>query len=96
MCGSQLDKWQSYLQNPPTEERADVWLPLEHPPGFDPYGGTTGSTPVRQTLTYLANCQAGSVLPWLLEQREVLENLAGCPLAMSGSDTLLAERREVF
>lgn len=82
-CGPQLDKWQQYLQNPPSEERADVWTPLEHPPGFDPYG-TTGNTPVRQTLTYLAHCQAGSILPWLFEQRDVLEKLSGCPLAMSG------------
>ena len=28
--------------------------------------------------------QAGSILPWLFEQREALENLTGCPLAISG------------
>jgi len=83
VCGQSLDKWQERLQNPPQEERADVWTPMEHPPGFDPYGASC-STPVRQTLTFLAKCNAGKALTWLLEQRKTLEKIADCPLAMSG------------
>jgi citrate synthase len=83
ICEQNLDKWRERIQNPPKEERTDVWTPMEHPPGFDPYGASC-STPVRQVLTYLARCEAGSALPWLLKQREALENIADCPLAMSG------------
>ncbi len=82
-CEQNFDKWREHIQNPPQEERADVWTPLEHPPGFDPHGASC-STPVRQTLTFLAKFSVGKALPWLLEQREVLEKIADCPLAMSG------------
>jgi citrate synthase len=84
-CGHDLAKWQKALQNPERDERADIWLPMEHPPGFDPHGASC-STPVRQTLAALAGCYGESALGWLQNQnqREALEALAGCPLTMSG------------
>ncbi len=75
--------WETLLRNPPQEERIDIWLPMEHPPGFDPHGASC-STPVRQTLAYLSGCSPGPHLAWLQEQRERLEKIADAPLAMSG------------
>ena len=51
--GRDLDKWQAYFEQPPEEERADIWMPMEHPPGFDPHG-VTCATPVRAILHTLA------------------------------------------
>jgi len=82
-CGQQLDAWLGHLVKPSPEERIDVWLPIEHAPGFDPHGASCATT-VRQTLNQLANASPGPALPWLAAQRVVLETSAGCPLAMSG------------
>lgn len=82
-CGTDLAAWQNRLRDPPQEERADIWLPMEHPPGFDPHGAAC-ATPVRQTLEYLAAHSSGPALPWLLRQRVELETAADCPLAMTG------------
>jgi len=81
-CGRQLVLWRTHLTEPP-EERADVWLPMEHPAGFDPHG-VSCATPVRQTLAYLAECAVGDSLGWLRGQRTALEEIAGSPLAMTG------------
>ena len=83
ICGLDLDAWRDRLSNPPQEERADVWLPIDHPPGFDPYGSSC-SMPVRQSLTYLTNCSLGKALTWLNDNRELLEQITDCPLAMTG------------
>lgn len=82
-CGRDLAAWQKHLQDPPQEERADVWTPMEHPPGFDPHGASC-PTPIRQTLAYLAQCSPGDSLNWLQENRPALEDSADCPLAMTG------------
>jgi citrate synthase len=82
-CGEDLAAWRERLQSTPREERADVWLPMEHPPGFDPHGASCPA-PVRQTLAYLAQCSPRSALPWLAQHRPDLEAAADCPLAMSG------------
>lgn len=82
LCGMDLDAWSAYMVSPP-EEEADVWLPMEHVPGFDPHG-VSCSTPVRQTLELLASLGGFSRLGWLLANRERLEILACTPLAMSG------------
>ena len=82
-CGQDLSAWQERLRNPPQEERADVWLPMEHPPGFDPHGASC-ATPVLQTLTYLSQGSPGNALSWLTQHRPELEAAADCPLAMSG------------
>ena len=82
-CGTDLAAWCEQLQNPKREERTDVWLPIEHPPGFDPHGASC-PTPVRQTLALLARLSPGRALPWLAAERAALESAAGCPLALSG------------
>lgn len=82
-CRTDLEAWRTRLKNPPKEERADVWLPMEHPPGFDPHGAGC-PTPVRQTLGVLAEFSPGESLRWLNAVRTDLEAAADCPLAMTG------------
>lgn len=82
-CGLDLKAWQIMLLNPPEEERSDVWLPMEHPPGFDPHG-ITCSTPIKQTLNYLTEHSPGEHLPWLHRQQNNLEQTINMPLAMTG------------
>lgn len=83
-CGHDLDAWSARLRGlPDPEELADVWLPMEHPPGFDPDGASC-STPVRQALDYLSGIGCGNSLVWMRENRELLEQAAECPLALSG------------
>ncbi len=84
-CGMDIEAWQRMIQTPPCEERADVWSPMEHPPGFDP-NGVSCTTPVKQTLEYLSSLDISGFqhLSWLSSNREKLEEVAGYPLAMSG------------
>jgi len=81
--GCDLAAWQSFLADPPQPERADIWTPMEHAPGFDPHGASC-ATPVLQTLAALSAIAAGPHLPWLATHREALQNAAGVPLALSG------------
>ena len=81
--GCDLAAWQAFLGDPPQPERADIWTPLEHAPGFDPHG-VRCATPVMQTLGSLSAIGAGEHLPWLAEHRLSLEAAAGAPLALSG------------
>jgi citrate synthase len=83
VCGDDLDRWQDRLRNPVQEKRADIWLPMEHPPGFDPQGASCAN-PVRQTLAHLVSLSPGGKLEWLQRARIALESAADCPLAMSG------------
>jgi citrate synthase len=82
-CGCDLNAWQELLLHPKVEERVDIWLPMEHPPGFDPHGASC-TTPVRQALNYLAKHSPKEHLPWLQAQRRMLEQSVEMPLAMSG------------
>ncbi|TNF09356.1 MAG: citryl-CoA lyase [Gammaproteobacteria bacterium] len=82
-CGTDLAAWCTMIKEPPVEERTDVWVPMEHPPGFDP-NGVSCPTPVRQTLEYLAEVGGVESLTWLQQNRPSLEAEAGLPLAMSG------------
>lgn len=82
-CGTDLHSWRDRILKPPKEERADVWQPIEHAPGFDPHGASC-PTPVQQTLDCLARHSPGEALPWLQRQRPELEETAGAPLAMTG------------
>src|SRR5690625_5239191 len=83
-CDQRLTAWRERLQHLPQEERADVWLPLEHPPGFDPHG-VSCAMPVRQTLASFAkHSPGGGALAWLQDHRLELEAAANCPLAMTG------------
>lgn len=81
--GCDLGAWQAFLKDPPRPERADIWTPLEHAPGFDPHG-VRCATPVMQTLSALSAIGAGEHLAWLAEHRPSLEATAGAPLALSG------------
>jgi citrate synthase len=82
VCGTDLAAWDSHLRTPP-ERHATSWPNAEHPPGFSPNGVVT-ATPVKQTLACFAALASGPELPWLAEQREKLEGMAGLPLSMSG------------
>lgn len=82
-CGENTPAWHDRLRNLPKEERADVWLPMEHAAGFDPHGASC-ATPVRQTLASLARLSPGRSLPWLRAHREELEAAADAPLSMTG------------
>jgi len=82
-CGEDIEAWQSIIAKPPREERVDIWLPMEHTPGFDP-NGESCPLPVRQALRHLADVSPGKTLRWLLENRERLEQYTSIPLAFSG------------
>ncbi len=82
-CGTDLSRWRDRLAHPQQEQRADVWLPIEHPPGFDP-NGTRCATPVRQTLAFLARTGTGQALTWVQTHRSDLDVAAACPLAFTG------------
>jgi citrate synthase len=82
-CGTDLDAWKEIIVNPPVEEPSDVWVPMEHVPGFDP-NGVSCTLPVRQVLAYLVKIGENEKLEWLQVNRECLEEFAGCPLAISG------------
>jgi len=97
-CGCDLPKWEGYLSafseanaSDAQESSDDVWLPLEHPPGFAPHG-LRCAKPVKQTLTQLVACfkepgrdsHFGGYMLWLLKHRESLEGAANMPLAMTG------------
>ena len=90
-CGTDIDAWEQMIKEPPVEERADVWLPMEHAPGFDPNGASC-TLPVRQVLEHMVRIGEGEKLEWLQTNRECLEQFAECPLAMSGvAATILHE-----
>jgi citrate synthase len=82
-CGTDIDGWRRTLSNPSAATRADVWPEIEHAPGFDPHG-VSCPTPVRQTLEHLASIEGGDTLSWLRDNRGALEEIARCPLAMTG------------
>lgn len=81
-CDMDLGVWQRCLSTA-EDDIASIWPSPEHPPGFDPHGvGTT--TVVKQALACFAALSTGPRLPWLMENKIFLEDVAGCPLAMSG------------
>jgi citrate synthase len=82
-CGREMDKWHNLIASPPKQARLDVWLPMEHTPGFDP-NGVTCPTPVIQTLECLADIDTADHLKWLRDNRTTLESKVGYPLAFSG------------
>jgi len=81
--GTDLALWQSGLGVKPVDDPADVWPAAGHPAGFDPYG-VRSTTPVLQTLAYLADLDCAQSLAWLQANRIALETAAGLPLAMIG------------
>ena len=81
--GTDLSLWQTALATAPVADPADVWPASGHPPGFDPHG-VRCTTPVLQTLSYLASSGCAPSLIWLQAHRLQLESAAGIPLAMTG------------
>jgi citrate synthase len=81
-CGTDLHSWCEHLNGLPAIP-GSIWPKPEHSPGFDPHGVST-ATPVKQTLSVLANYSSGLFLPWLNENRTEIEAAAGLPLALSG------------
>lgn len=82
-CGFELQEWKTLLSNPPTQSDRDIWLPMDHPPGFDP-NGSVCPPPVVQTLECLKELGGTPALKWLHDHRCELEATANCPLAFSG------------
>ncbi len=82
-CGTDLESWIEIIDNPPREERSDVWPEMEHTPGFDPNGASC-PTPVQQLLNHLVSIEQSEPLLWLQSHRKRLEQHAGSPLAFSG------------
>lgn len=81
--GTDLALWQAGLGVKPVDDPADVWPAPGHPAGFDPHG-VRCTTPVLQTLAYLAAPDCSPSLAWLQANRAALESAAGLPLAMPG------------
>ncbi|HVY31792.1 MAG TPA: hypothetical protein VHB79_34890 [Polyangiaceae bacterium] len=81
-CKTDLGAWQRRWASPPREP-VGVWLPAEHPVGFDPHGVST-ATPIKQTLARLAALDPHSRCAWLLAHLVEMERAAGHPLAMTG------------
>ncbi len=86
--GTNLLLWQSGFndfikQKDGNTSRADVWLPIEHAPGFDPNGTHCAET-IIQTLNYLSDISPNNHLAWLREHRTDMEKMTNSPLAMSG------------
>ncbi len=87
-CKRDLPQWRLHLRKwedtrATDTDMTDIWPAMEHPPGFAPYGKSC-STPVRQTLDYLAQIQTEGNLYWLQQHRRALEALTRQPLALSG------------
>lgn len=82
-AGQDIAQWQIVIQQLLADKTVDIWLPMEHTPGFDP-NGESCTTPTRQTLAYLSGFIEGGALQWLNHHREALEELATCPLSMTG------------
>lgn len=82
-CGQDIQKWEQELLHPDEDERADIWLPMDHPPGFDPHG-VTCPTPAKQTLKILSNLtHASSNTNWLTNNQNKLEASTNLPIAFT-------------
>ncbi len=82
-CSNNLESWRVYLTEKRNNCNEEVWQKAEHPPGFDPYGNSC-ALPVIQTLEYLSVNSEGKALPWLNQNRVLLEEVVGMPLSLTG------------
>ncbi|MFK8028231.1 MAG: citryl-CoA lyase [Gammaproteobacteria bacterium] len=82
-CGTDLNKWEMLINNPPKARRASVWGDIEHVPGFDPHSSSCAK-PVIQTMNVLSDIGSSEKLVWLSKNRESLEKIAKSPLSMTG------------
>jgi len=84
-CGTSPGAWEKALSKVEAP-RAGVWpQPTEgdHPAGFEPHGSRISGI-VSRTLEVLASMSPGRCLPWLRDNREPLEGVAGRPVSMAG------------
>ena len=82
-CGQNIKKWEQELLNPEVDERADIWLLIEHPPGFDPHG-VSCPTPVKQTLEkFSLLTRVDSNSNWLKENQAHLEEKTKLPITFT-------------
>lgn len=82
-CGFDLEVWREELLKPSDASFADIWLPMEHIPGFDPNGETT-PTVLLNILDELSKIEIeNSPLIWLRDNREELESIAGYPMSIT-------------
>jgi citrate synthase len=69
-CGKNIDTWKEGIKAVLANKEVDIWLPMEHAPGFEP-NGLTCPTPVLKTLDLLSQyCDEGA-LSWLQSNREL-------------------------
>ncbi len=82
-CGKDVDAWKEGIEAVLANKEVDIWLPMEHAPGFEP-NGLTCPTPVLKTLNLLSQYSDDGALSWLQSNRTLLEESTGIPLAMTG------------
>ena len=82
-CQFDIEEWKHNLSNPNEDHQEDIWLPIEHGPGFDPNGVNCPNVTL-QALAALESVNPGGALTWLLENRLSLESHLAYPLAISG------------
>lgn len=66
----------------PEQEHADVWLPFEHVPGFDPNGNLT-PRPIISALEVMTDIEIDGQVNWLKRNRAELEEKVGYPLSIT-------------
>jgi len=81
------ENWKQFLvgkvwQEKPPHTFEDVWLPLEHPMGFNP-NGVECPKPLKQTLKALSIISPGKHLSWLNYNRCILESASQLPISMT-------------
>tara|TARA_R110002074_G_scaffold287383_4_gene459131 strand:- start:19578 stop:20411 length:834 start_codon:yes stop_codon:yes gene_type:complete len=82
-CGCDLETWREELLRPSDKSFADIWLPMEHVPGFDPNGEKT-PTVLLNILDELVKIELGHAqLTWLKENRDELELIVGYPMSIT-------------
>ena len=82
--GISLEDWKADLIKPADKDTSDIWLPLEHAPGFDPNGVICPSIVLNILDVLVEHSSKDSSLYWLKENRCELEKHVGYPLALSG------------
>lgn len=88
-CKEEIVLWQERLGTVlPYDEAVekngiDIWLPMEHPPGFDPHTDTCPKR-LQVLLTHLAKHSQGSALSFVCRHLDVLQASAQCGLSITG------------
>jgi len=82
-CTTDIVAWEKALLKPADCSFSDIWLPIEHVPGFDPNGVSTPSV-LLAILDEMVSCSSkDSSLYWLKENRASLEKIASYPMSIS-------------